>query len=283
MNEPCRQCSPNTSCRTRNDDNLSLDPHDMPRQLPLGMGIIYVTVRGRWTHQGAREKREAGESRQIWPGNVSDQAAPYTGFMPKIASPDYPIDNLISKRWSPYVFSKRLIPREDLLSMFEAARWAASSFNEQPWRYLVASRNQDQDQDFARILSCLLDGNQAWAREAPALAIGCTRTTFSRNNKPNRVALHDLGLASASLSLEATSRGVQVHQMAGILPDKAREVFAIPKEFEAVTALAMGYWAGPNSGTRELRSRDEGMRTRRPQREFVFAGEWGRPGLGSAT
>ena len=201
--------------------------------------------------------------------------------MPKSTSPDYPVNELISQRWSPYVFSKRLIPRDDLQSIFEAARWAASSFNEQPWRYLVASR--DQEQDFERILSCLLDGNQAWAREAPTLAMGCTRTTFSRNNKPNRVAQHDLGLASASLSLEATSRGVQVHQMAGILPDKAREIFAIPQEFEPVTALAMGYWAGPDSGAKELRVRDEGVRSRRPQAEFVFAGEWGRPGLGPET
>ena len=201
--------------------------------------------------------------------------------MPRSASPDYPVNELISKRWSPYAFSNRLIPRADLRSIFEAARWAASSFNEQPWRYLVASR--DQGQQFERMLSCLLDGNQAWAREAPTLAIGCARTTFSRNNKPNRVAQHDLGLASASLSLEATSRGVHVHQMAGILPDKAREIFAIPQEFEPVTALAMGYWAGPNSGARELQARDSGERTRRPQADFVFAVTWGRPGLGSET
>lgn len=201
--------------------------------------------------------------------------------MPRSASPDYPVNELISKRWSPYAYSNRLIPRADLRSIFEAARWAASSFNEQPWRYLVASR--DQSQQFERMLSCLLDGNQAWAREAPTLAIGCARTTFSRNNKPNRVAQHDLGLASASLSLEAISRGVHVHQMAGILPDKAREIFAIPQEFEPVTALAMGYWAGPNAGSRELQARDAGERSRRPQADFVFGGTWGRPGLGSET
>ena len=67
--------------------------------------------------------------------------------------------------------------------------------------------------------------------------------------------------------------------MAGILPNKAREIFSIPREFEPITALAMGYWAGPDSGAREFRSRDGGVRTRRPQTEFVFAGEWGRPGL----
>ena len=200
--------------------------------------------------------------------------------MSKDASPDHPVHELISTRWSPYSFSRRLIPREDLLSIFEAARWAASSFNEQPWRYLVASR--DRREDFDRILSCLLEGNQVWAREAPTVALGCTRTTFSRNDKPNRVAQHDLGLASASLTFEATSRGVHVHQMAGILPDKAREVFSIPVGFEAMTALALGYRADPGTGARELRARDESSRTRRTQYEFVFGAEWGEPGLGSA-
>ena len=142
------------------------------------------------------------------------------------AHPDHQIHELISTRWSPYAFSSRPIPTDDLRSIFEAARWAASSFNEQPWRYLVASR--DREQDFERLLDCLLEGNRIWAREAPTLALGCIMTTFSRNDRPNRVAQHDLGLASASLTFEATSRGIYVHQMAGILPDKAREVFAIP-------------------------------------------------------
>ena len=197
--------------------------------------------------------------------------------MSKSASPDHRIHELISKRWSPYSYSNRPLPREDLLSIFEAARWAASSFNEQPWRYIVATR--DRTDDFERILSCLLEGNQTWAKEAAALALGCIRQTFSRNNKPNRVAQHDLGLASASLSLEATNRGVYVHQMAGLMPERAREVFAIPEGFEAVTALAMGYLAEPGTSDPSLLARDERPRTRRPLDEFVFGGTWGRPGL----
>ena len=199
--------------------------------------------------------------------------------MSKKATPDHPVHEFISARWSPYAFSRRLIPREDLLSIFEAARWAASSFNEQPWRYLVASR--DRKEDFEKILSCLLEGNQTWAREVPALALGCIRTSFTHNGRFNRVAQHDLGLASASLTFEATSRGVHVHQMAGIRPDKAREVFSIPEGFEAVTALALGYRADAGAGAPELRARDERPRTRRPQSEFVFGAEWGKPGLGS--
>ena len=199
--------------------------------------------------------------------------------MHKEASPDHPIHELISARWSPYAFSRRPVPREHLLSIFEAARWAASSFNEQPWRYIVASRHRRDD--FEKVLSCLLEGNRAWAKEAPTLALGCTRITFSHNGKPNRVAQHDLGLASATLTLEAMSRGVYVHQMAGILPGKAREVFAVPDEFEVVTALALGYRDDQGDRAPELRSRDENPRTRRPLDEFVFAGEWGKPGLRS--
>lgn len=199
--------------------------------------------------------------------------------MSNSASPDHPIHELISKRWSPYSYSNRLVPQADLLSIFEAARWAASSFNEQPWRYIVATR--DRTDDFERILSCLLEGNRTWAKEAAALALGCIRQTFARNNKPNRVAQHDLGLASASLSLEATSRGVYVHQTAGMIPEKARDVFAIPEGFEAVTALALGYRAEPGTSDPGIVARDERQRNRRPLDEFVFGGTWDRPGLAS--
>ncbi len=197
--------------------------------------------------------------------------------MSRDASPAHPIHPLIAQRWSPYVFAERSIPPADLASIFEAARWAASSFNEQPWRYIVASR--DNCEGFEQILGCLLAGNRVWAQAASALALGCAKTTFSRNGRPNRVALHDLGLASASLTLEATSRGIQVHQMAGILPDAARETFAVPAGFEVVTALALGYAGELGSGAPELRARDAGARTRRPLRDFVFAAMWGQPGL----
>ena len=100
--------------------------------------------------------------------------------MPKGASPDRPIHELISSRWSPYCFSTRLVPREDLLSLFEAARRATASFNEQPWRYVVATR--DRIEEFERVLSCLLEGDRTWAGDASVVALGCDRQTFSRNN-----------------------------------------------------------------------------------------------------
>ena len=122
--------------------------------------------------------------------------------------------------WSPYAFSDRPVSEDDLRSLFEAARWAASSYNEQPWRYIVATRTDTEA--FERLVSCLVEGNQPWAKLAPVLALGCTSLNFAANGRPNDAAEHDLGAASACLCLEATARGLFVHQMIGILPDKAR-------------------------------------------------------------
>src|SRR5262249_49427539 len=133
------------------------------------------------------------------------------------ATTDHPVQELIAARWSPYAFSNRPVSRQDLLSLFEAARWAASSYNEQPWTYIVAT--EDDAEGFATLLSCLVEGNQTWAKAAPVLALGCTSLTFTRNGKPNAAAEHDLGLASGSFALEAAARGLCVHQMIGILPD----------------------------------------------------------------
>ena len=115
----------------------------------------------------------------------------------KGARPDYPIHELLAQRWSPYAFDGRPVAAEDLASLFEAARWAASSYNEQPWRYLVATK--DNPEAFDRILSCLVEANQTWAKSAPLLALAAVSLRFDRNGKPNRAAHHDLGLASANL------------------------------------------------------------------------------------
>jgi nitroreductase len=192
----------------------------------------------------------------------------------KIATTDHPIQELLANRWSPYSFSDRVVSEDDLRSLFEAARWAPSSYNEQPWSYIVATR--DQETDFARLLSCLVDANQAWAEAAPVLALGIARTRFARNDKPNAAAKHDLGAASAYLTFEATARGLAVHQMIGILPDRARDLYAIPDHSEALTGLAIGT-AGAGPGTpANLRERDQAPRARKPLAEFVFRGGYGR-------
>lgn len=195
--------------------------------------------------------------------------------MSKRAQTDHPIHDLLAQRWSPYAFDGRSVSPDDARALFEAARWAASSYNEQPWRFLVARR--DDAIEFDRILSCLVEANRQWAQHAGLLALTAIRTTFARNNKPNRVALHDLGLAAANLTLEATARGLHVHQMAGIEPDRAREVFGVPEGFEVQTAIAVGYRKPAEQLHGELRERETSPRTRRPLSELVFSGQWEQP------
>ena len=193
--------------------------------------------------------------------------------MSKRAETDHPVNELITNRWSPYCFSKAKVSSEDLSSLFEAARWAASSYNEQPWSYILARR--EEGEKFEHLLSCLVEGNQRWAANAPVLALGIASLNFSRNNKPNRAAIHDLGQASASLALEATARGLFVHQMIGILPDRARELYAIPEGHEPMTGVAIGHLGEPENFPDELRQRDSNRRPRKSIQEFVFSGSWG--------
>ena len=195
--------------------------------------------------------------------------------MSPVVVTDHSVHALVASRWSPYSFADRDVSAEDLRALFEAARWAASAFNEQPWSYVVARRSDPEA--FERLLSCLVDANQSWCRYVPVLALGIARERFARNDKPNPTALHDLGLASGNLLFEATSRGLSVHQMSGIHPDRARELYAIPEHSRALTGLAIGY-AGENAALSEsIRERDRDRRPRRTLREFVFAGRFGEP------
>jgi len=193
--------------------------------------------------------------------------------MHKQATPDHPIHELIARRWSPYAFADRPVLEDDLRSLFEAARWAASSYNEQPWSYIVATKANPAEHE--RLLSCLVEGNQPWAKAAPVLALGCTSLRFARINKPNAAAVHDLGLASATVTLEAMARGLFVHQMIGILPEKSRELYGIPEGVQPLTGLAIGYAADPNILPEVYRQRDLAPRQRKPLAAFVFGGQWG--------
>lgn len=192
---------------------------------------------------------------------------------PKKAVTDFPIQELFTERWSPYSFSDRAVSQSDLCSLFEAARWAASSYNEQPWSYIVATK--ENPAEFARVLSCLVEGNQAWAKAAPVLALGLAKSIFSHNKQDNRVAVHDLGQAAACLTMEATARGLSVHQMAGIVPAKARELFQFPEHIEAWTGIAIGYKGDPAQLPEAMRARDTSARQRKPLSQFVFTGKWG--------
>jgi nitroreductase len=182
------------------------------------------------------------------------------------------IESELEKRWSPYAYSDRPVPDADLLAILEAARWAPSSYNEQPWRYILARKSEPEA--FAKALSCLLEANQVWAKQASVLILAVTVTTFARNGKPNKAAQHDLGLAAGNVCVEATARGLHVHQMIGIVPEKVREIYGVPENAEPLTAIAIGY-IGENPGLPDaLHERDRAVRTRKPLSEIVFGDGW---------
>ncbi len=194
--------------------------------------------------------------------------------MEKTAKTKYPVHELLRRRWSPVAFSDRRVNPETIGSLLEAARWAPSSFNEQPWSFIIATK--DDPTEYERLLSCLIEFNQQWARKAPVLMLTVASLKFARNQKDNRHAFHDVGLAAANLVVQATSLGLVVHQMAGILPDKAREVFGIPEGYEAVTGIALGYSGDAAKLDEKLRRREQAPRSRKPLEEFVFSARWGK-------
>lgn len=185
---------------------------------------------------------------------------------------DHPVHDLLQARWSPYSFdADRPVETETLASLFEAARWAMSAYNAQPWRYIVANRATDEAL-WHQVLSTLVEGNQPWAKHVPVLALGCVETRFEANGEPNPTARHDLGAASACLTFEATARGLVVHQMSGIVHDRVRETFSLPDTVEPVTALAIGY-AGSNPALdSDYAKRDDGKRSRKPFSEIILRG-----------
>ena len=186
---------------------------------------------------------------------------------------DSPVHDVIQRRWSPSTFNDRAVEPAVLRSLLEAARWAPSSYNEQPWAFIVAIRGVSDD--FARLLDCLAPGNRAWAGGAPVLMLSVAKMVFDQNGKPNRHAFHDVGLASAQLALQATALGLGVHFMAGFDGGRARDSFAIPKNFEPVAAIAVGYAEALDALTGDQRRRAESPRQRRPIEDFVYAGTWG--------
>lgn len=181
----------------------------------------------------------------------------------------------VRRRWSPRAFAPRPVPRDDLRTLLEAARWAPSSFNEQPWRFLVAEK--DDPDGFARALSCLREKNRAWAESAPVLLLTLAKRSFSNTGGANRHAWHDVGLAMGQLSVQATALGLYLHQMAGILPERVREAYAVPEDFDPVTGVAVGYLGDPETLPEDLRAKERRERRRRPLEELAFAGRFGEP------
>jgi nitroreductase len=177
-------------------------------------------------------------------------------------------------RWSPRSFSDRKVSPDDLAKVFEAARWAASSSNEQPWRFLVGTHGSEA---YKKIFDSLVPFNQMWAAKAPVLILGVAKTKFTHNGEPNRVALYDLGAAASYLTLQATSLGLAAHQMAGFDPDAARKAFGVPEDFLIGAVIALGYQDEPSALPNEkFRSQETAPRQRKPLKEFVFSA-WDTP------
>lgn len=174
-------------------------------------------------------------------------------------------------RWSPRSFADRDVSAADLARVFEAARWAASAYNEQPWRFLVGTRNSAAHN---KIFSTLIGFNQGWAGAAPVLILGVTSTKFAHNGTPNSYALYDLGAAASALTLQAAALGLSTHSMAGYDQAAARKAFEIPEEYALGAVIALGYQGEPSAlGHEQMIAMETAPRSRKPLGEFVWS-DW---------
>ncbi len=180
------------------------------------------------------------------------------------------VEELILKRWSPRCFADKAVSPGDLTKIFTAAAWAASSSNEQPWRFVVGKKG---DATYAKILDALVEFNQLWAGSAPVLILSVGKKTFTKNGQPNGWALHDTGAASANMTLQATALGLHTHGMAGFDKDKAQVNLNLPDDFEPGAVWALGYLGDPDALPEKLQVMEKAPRNRKALHEFVFA-EW---------
>lgn len=182
----------------------------------------------------------------------------------------YPVHDLIRSRWSPRSYSAQPIAQDTLNQVFEAASWAFSAMNAQPWHYIYAYKADTAA--FQKILNTLMPGNQPWAKNAPVLIIALAKTEFD-NGQPNGAALHDLGAANATLFLEATALGLHGHVMGGFDREKLRQDFSLPDKLAPVAVLALGYRGEAEQLEEPFLSREKATRNRKPLAEFVFQNE----------
>jgi nitroreductase len=181
------------------------------------------------------------------------------------------VKEAIEKRWSPRAFSDQMVERDLVKNLLEAGSKAPSSFNEQPWYYLLGFKG---DNSYDLIFESLIEFNQSWTKTAPVLMIGVVRKSYQKNNSPNGHDRHDLGQATAYMTLAAMEEGVYLHQMGGFSADKARELFDIPEGFEAVTAIAMGYLGDKSQLPEDLAKQESPESPRKELSEFVFEEKW---------
>ena len=192
--------------------------------------------------------------------------------MQKSAITAVPVHELIQERWSPRAFNGAPISKETLTKLFEAARWASSRFNSQPWRFIVASN--DDAEAFEKLASCLFDGNYAWASKSSAIVAVIASLKGKPDSDPNPAFMYDVGLAVGQLVLEATANDLVVHQMAGIDRGKIKERFNVPDDHAIICCLAIGEIGEAANLSETLQEREAAPRARKPLSEFVFSGDW---------
>lgn len=197
-------------------------------------------------------------------------------MIPKSIDTAVPVLPLFAARYSGVSFDpERKVTQEQLLALAEAARWAPSCHNDQPWRYLICDKSTNPAA-WEAAWNCLNEKNQAWCKYAPVLLISCCDTLFTHNDLPNGYVMHDTGAASVCMALQAASMGLMTHQMAGYFPDKARELFQIPERYKPVAMMAVGYQLPEDKLPEAYRAKELGARVRKPLAQNFFAGEWGK-------
>jgi len=186
------------------------------------------------------------------------------------------LHDLIQARWSPRAFDPdRPVSPDDLLALLEAAHWAPSCFNDQPWRFVVCNKAADET-GWHNALSVLAEKNRRWAKNAPVLMLAVAMENFNHNGQPNRWAMYDTGAASVSLCLQATALGMSVHQMGGFDAEQAREVFKLPGDCRPMAMMAVGYQAEADVLDNDFKEAESAARSRAALNERFFAGQWGR-------
>jgi nitroreductase len=191
----------------------------------------------------------------------------------KHATTDLPVHELIKSRWSPRAFTEQAVTDADLKTLFTAASWAASSSNEQPWRFIVGRKG---DATYEKIFNSLAEGNQLWVKSVPVLYASFGKKTFTKGGAANGYALHDTGAASTTLALQATGMGLHAHGMGGFDKETLRAFFGVPSDFEVGAVWALGYVGDPETAPEKYREMEKAPRTRKGLETFLFT-EWDQP------
>lgn len=173
---------------------------------------------------------------------------------------------LIKDRYSTVLFSSEPVENEKLSLLFEAARWAPSAFNEQPWRFIIGIKGNDEK--YEKLLTCLVEDNKYWAKYAPVLVLVVAKKNYTHNSLTNSSAMYDAGLAVGNLLVQATRSGLFVHQMGGYNREIARNEFNIPVNYSPIAVMAIGYKGNSEDFPKELQDREKRIRIRKPYNDM---------------